>query len=199
LWIAPIVAIFTAKAMYNAIATSRRKELRENRDEGHDADFHVWWETVKAAGLKSVFCPMAISEGENCYYYAYRALLYEPWQPSLPQWSVDRCIFDVPCGTPIGRHWSVLDSFESLRFVGKGSLCVTDKYLYFRGLGSDLQISIEELHTVAASCSALLIGALALDRPLLFDAINGQKVRDILHMVRGEDDPDDLSISEVPC
>jgi len=197
LGVAPIFAIFTAKWAYNALAISRRKELREKREEGHDADFRVWWETVKTGGLKEVFCPMAIEEDEICYEYVYRASLYEPVQPSLPEWAEDHCVFDVPCGTPIGRHWSILDGFEAVRFVGRGSLCVTDRRLYFKGLGTDLKIDLDDLHTVAASCSGLLIGAEELDRPLLFDAVNGQKIRDILHLLIGDDDDaDDLGISE---
>ena len=65
---------------------------------------------------------------------------------------------------------------------------MTNRYLYFTSAGKDQTIPLGDIHTVAAACSGLLVGAVEMDRPLLFSGVNGQRFRDTISMLLEEDE-----------
>jgi len=184
LGLSPILALYTARGLYNAVCISKRKEQLSARDNWHDEEYRTWRERLKiCGGLESVFCPLPIGVGETCYAYFYEVSPYAAVGSFMNLMEEDVPFFDTERGVPIARGWSVLDHCATTEYLGKAGMCVTDRHLYVKGISADLRIPLEDVRVVMAACSSILIGIQAFDRFLLIDAVNGQKIRDVLHVL----------------
>jgi len=188
----PVLAFFTAKAIYNAVCVSRHKERLLERDLCYDLEFRNWWGSVQAhRGIQRAFCTMELEADEVCYLYSGRVSVFSPDLPSdefeIEPQSEEGVAFDVDCGVCVSPNWSVMDWFPSVSFQGSCVLCVTNKYIRLFGGGIDLEIGLEEIRMVAAACSSVLIETRNESQPLLLGSVNGQIVRDILHILVDEE------------
>ena len=184
--IAPIVAVQLAMSVFRTWSISRRREQVQKKDEGREAEYFSWLEAVRArGGMQPVYCPIPLDAGELCYSFDNAVALYVPTDPH--EHHGEGVLFDTQPGQPVGGGWSIMDCFNRVRFAGRGRLCVTDRSIAFCNFGSRQEIQLEDVHTVAASCSCLLVGSEQMDRPLLFQNVNGQRLRDVIHFVIGGD------------
>ena len=182
--IAPIVAVQLAMSVFRTWSISRRREQVQKKDEGREAEYFSWLEAVRArGGMQPVYCPIPLDAGELCYSFDNAVALYVPTDPH--EHHGEGVLFDTQPGQPVGGGWSIMDCFNRVRFAGRGRLCVTDRSIAFCNFGSRQEIQLEDVHTVAASCSCLLVGSEQMDRPLLFQNVNGQRLRDVIHFVIG--------------
>ena len=182
--LAPIVAFRLAMAVFRSWSISSRREQVQKKDEGRETEYLSWREAVRAhGGMQPVFCPIPLEAGEQCYSFDNAVALYVPTDPH--EHHGDGVLFDTLPGQPVGGGWSIMDCFYRVQFAGRGRLCVTDRSISFCNIGSRQEIQLEDVHTVAASCSCLLVGSEQMDRPLLFQNVNGQRLRDVIHFVIG--------------
>ena len=180
--LSPFLALMAAMGLYNVISSSRRREQLFERDKRFISEYRTWRERVRAdCGINKIICPMKLAEDEQCYAYDVSASLYLPSAPH-GQWN-DEILFDTECGTEIGPGWTIMDCFDSVRFMGNGSLCITDRNIYFSGAVMHKTISLDEVSTVATACSGILIGSRTMDRPMLFSCVNGARLRDTIHIL----------------
>ena len=182
----PVFAVMTAMYVYRTLLLSRQRELAIRDDESRENEYANWCESVRAhGGLQPVVCPVRLNEGERCYSFDNSVALYVPADPH--EHHGEGVLFDTKPGQPVGGGWSIMDCFYRVQFVGRGRLCVTDRSISFCDFGKRQEIQIEDVHTVAASRSCLLVGAEPMDRPLLFQNVNGQRLRDVIHtMLKGD-------------
>jgi len=188
LFLAPFLAVFTAKGVYNAVSLSRQKERRHEQDLCHDLEYLHWWGAVEAhRGIHSVFCPFPIEDDETCYMFSSQVPVYFPDSPGDGPDSAEDgdegTSFDVELGISVAPDWSVMDWFPSVGFKGLGTLCVTNRRVYLQGAGFDLRIDLADIHTVSAACSSVLIGCRDHAAPLILGSVNGQVIRDVLHLL----------------
>ena len=181
----PIAAALTAMWVFNALMISRRRDELRQIDENRESEYSFWCEGVRAhGGIQPVFCPVTLEEGERCFSFDCSVALYLPSEPH--EHHGEEVIFDTEPGQPVGGGWSILDCFHQVRRVGCGQLCVTNRCISFGSCGSQQKIMLEDVHTVAASRSCLLVGSDQMDRPMLFQDVNGQRLRDVIHYVLEE-------------
>ncbi|MBO7722034.1 MAG: hypothetical protein J6T01_06480 [Kiritimatiellae bacterium] len=185
---APIMAIFVAMMVYNAIRSSRRKEQLLERDMRFGNEYRTWRENVKNdGGINHTFCPMSLEGGERCFAFEDAVAFYEPASTGI-LYRRDLGA-ETECGADVEPGWSVTDCFDEVRFIGNGRLLVSDRRVCFSGTGLRRAIPLEDVRSVAAACSGVILETRSKDRPMLFNGINGQRVRDtILILMRtGED------------
>ena len=181
----PVAAALTAMMVFNSMLSSRRREEQRQTDENRESEYSFWCEGVRAhGGIQPVFCPVTLEEGERCFSFDCSVALYLPSEPH--EHHGEEVIFDTEPGQPVGGGWSILDCFHQVRRVGCGQLCVTNRCISFGSCGSQQKIMLEDVHTVAASRSCLLVGSDQMDRPMLFQDVNGQRLRDVIHYVLEE-------------
>ena len=167
----------------NLVSVVRKTEMRCEVDHRLNTAYQAWRERVSASGgVRPVPCPRAFDWGETCFAHESVAFLYEPMQPHGSD-KPERPIFDTACGESVAEGWSILDCFEGTRFVGRGSLFVTNRNLYFRDAVRDIRISLDDVRMVATACSSFLVETASSDRPLIFTGVNGQKLRDTICML----------------
>ena len=180
--VSPFAAVKLAMMAFDLWTRSVQHEKERLEDESRETEYGNWYEGVLArGGIRPVFCPLPLSDGELCYSFDNAVSLYLPSDPH--EHHGDGVMFDTEPGQPVGGGWSILDCFHRVRFAGRGRLCVTDKCISFGDFGRRQEISLDDVHTVAASRSCLLIGTEEMDRPLLFQNVNGQRLRDVIHFV----------------
>jgi len=179
----PVVVLLACKAFYGMFA--RVQDPGFGPDQMYDSAYGNWRRRVMSANgrLESVFAPFPLLAGERCFACGIAVALYLPSCPTAS--GHEGILFDTACGVSVGRGWSIVECFPSVRFQGRGTLCVTNRNVWFDMAGGRQVIPLDDIHTVAASCSGLLIGAQAFDRPLVFQGINGQQFRDTLHILMG--------------
>ena len=183
--VAPIAAGWLAMTVYRTWYLSDRREKAKKDDEGREFEYGTWRETVLAhGGPQPVYCPVPLEIGEQCYSFDNSVSLYMPSDPH--EHHGEGVLFDTEPGQPVGGGWSIMDCFHQVQFAGRGRLCVTDRCISFGDLGSRREIQFDDVHTVAASRSCLLIGTEQMDRPLLFQNVNGQRLRDVIHYLMEE-------------
>ena len=183
--LSPFLAIATACMLYNAYCASNRREKRWVTDHRLNTDYFTWREWIKArGGIQPVFCSRVCEEGEVCFACEQEAFAYEPLRPHmLGREEIENVpVFDTACGVPVGEGWSILDCFEGVNFIGKGFLFVTNRNLYLKGL-KEIKIPLGDLQVVATSCSNFLVETKTMDRPVIFTRVNGQMLRDTVHML----------------
>ena len=186
--LAPLMALIVSKLLFDAYCRSKQRRQVVTRDEGYNEAYERWRRRLKAVGgVEPVDCPLPLAVGEVCYAHTAPVALYVPATPHghrMPR----ETMFDLACGVNVGLGWSITDCFDGVRFLGRGGLSVTNRYLYFTSAGKDQTIPLGDIHTGAAACSGLLVGAAEMDRPLLFSGVNGQRFRDTIHMLLEEDE-----------
>jgi len=181
LGLSPLLAIGAAMVLYNIYVASRRKELLLEQDKSYEREYLLWWESVKGHhGLVPVFCPVKTLTKEKCYLFIHHASLYEAYEPQMPKG------FDVACGVTVDRRWSVMDQVGAVAFLGHCRICVMASRIYVKSGLVEINIPLEEITSVVASCSALMIDSESLDQPLIFRNINGQQLRDTIHVLVNE-------------
>ena len=182
--VSPFLAVGFACMMYNAIFARRAGELLQEMDQRMDSAYRTWREWTKArGGVQPAFSSTAFEKtGETCFAYEREAVSYEPVRPHTSV-ATDGLVFDTPCGMSVSGGWSILDCFDGVQLVGRGALFVTDQNLYLRGTGTEIKIPLKDVWMVATACSSFLIEARSMDRPLIFTGVNGQKLRDTIHML----------------
>ena len=178
----PPIAIWCAISIFKSAVLSRNRKMAACANRWHDDEYYTWRESVQArGGIMPVFCPMNLGPGEQCFSFDSSVSLYVPFEPH--EHHGDGVVFDTQFGQPVGGDWSVLDCFDNVQFIGRGRLCVTDRKISFGDCLQMQTVSLLDVHTVAASSSCLLIGAERMDRPMLFNDVNGQRLRDIIHLL----------------
>jgi len=163
--LAPILALFTAMGLYNAIRTSRQKEWFVGGGVRHDEEYRLWRESLRIRGrLASVFCPLLAAAGETCYFYACQANFCVPSG------------FQEGFGSEMGPH---------VEFSDRVSLYVSNLHVGIKGARVDLEIPLSAVQVVSADFEHILIGAESLDHLVLVYDVCGCQIRDILHFLRG--------------
>ena len=181
----PPIAIWSAISIFKSAILSRNRKMEARADRWHNDEYNAWCKVIRAQGrLNPVSCPMTLEPGERCFSYDSSVALYVPFEPH--EHHGEEVVFDTPFGQPIGGDWSILDCFDSVQFIGRGRLCITDRNISFGDCLQMQAVSLNDVHTVAASSSCLLIGAVRMDRPMLFNGVNGQRLRDIIHLLLKE-------------
>ena len=178
--LSPVMAVVAIAVVLGILRSSQKKAQSVVKDKRFTRAYYAWRDRILRTGLQPVACPMPLTAGERCFSFSSSIELYEPTEPHAHCSS--EALFDMEIGAGVGSDWSILDCFDNVRFCGKGDLCISDRCLYFTG-SRKLNIPFPSMHTVAASCSGLMIGARGMDRPLLFMDVNGQVLRDMIHML----------------
>jgi len=178
--LSPVLALLVSKVLYDLF--SRKDVGPVATDQMYDSAYGRWCREMAVDGrMRAVDSPLALGVGETCFACGIAVALY---QPSLPCWGEHNGVFfDTACGASVGRGWSLMQRMPGVTFQGRGTLCVTDRNILFDAVGSLHVIPLETIHTVAASCSELLVGSEGMDRPFVFQGVNGQQFRDTLHIL----------------
>jgi len=181
LGLSPFLALSAALGIFNAVRRSQIRNRMRGEDHRHNMAYQSWCEWGKAQGGIKPVGTLCLSAYQDPYFaLEHEVSLFEPLMPH-PHFDQDsEPHFDTPCGMFVGEGWSVLDCFDGVRFVAKGSVRVMARALVFDGVLGEVRIPLDEIHTVVAACSSLLVGAASSDRPFLFGGVNGQKLRDII-------------------
>lgn len=185
LFIAPVGAILLALMLFKSFSNTRAKARGDSSDLSdtkNDANYSIWREHIRArGGVDPVYCPLPLEDGECCFFFTNTATLFVPAMPG-DYFEDDGLIFETEFGESTGVGWSVLERFDAVKFVGGGRLYITDRRIGFVG-SSTYMIPLHNIRRIAASCSGLMVASEVIDRPLVFGRINGQQLRDILHIM----------------
>ena len=180
---APILAVFAGYSIFNAICRMRREEqLVErtrvyggSRERMFDDEYNMWLQMIDEAGeLVPMACPIQIEADEQCFAFSHFVTMYESRSP--------RRRSDLRVGADsVGT--TIMDDFDHVRLLDRGSLCVTDRQVVFHGAKADISVPLEDVSAVDAESAGLMLESRRKDGVLLFNGVCGRLFRDTINML----------------
>ena len=185
---APVLAMFASFALFNAICRMRNEEhvMRRSRSAGmardqmYNDEYCQWLQQVdEAGGLIPIDSPVAVDRGERCYAFNKFVSLYESSSP-------ERRVVDSGAFSAMGT--TIMDGYNHVRLLDRGSLCITDRRIRFDGMRAGMVIPLGDVSSVEAETSGLMVESRSTDGVMLFNGVNGRQLRDTINMLMEQDE-----------
>ena len=177
-----LVLVGLGWAIFSAISAHARRKREWKRDVQYNNEYQNWAKRVDAeGGISPVNCPLILNRDEQCFAFKQSVSLYESRTQLKHKHS--GVLLDATDTIGIGIGSTRTISFDEVKLVDKGSLCITDRCVYFNGSKLSRVIPLDEIYSVRAAYSCFEIGARTRDRKMLFKRVNGQIFRAIIHLL----------------
>ena len=171
-----LVLIGLGWAIFSSISDHAKRRRERDRDIQYNNEYQKWVRNVDAGGgISPVACPLILNQDEQCFAFKQSVSLYESRTQFRHKHSGVLIDATDTIGVGIGSTKTI--SFDEVKLVDKGSLCITDRCVYFNGSKLSRTIPLDDIYSVKAGYSSLEIGARTRDRIMLFKRVNGQVFR----------------------